>query len=160
MRVLLKCKGVSQKSFSNTIQDKFILRFTRKIVEKKQYINKQFLLIFFIFIYNLNENYFRKQIKRKSHKAVLNQVHYKKTANIVGIFATSRLVTFFCLITYFCCRHNVRIFVRSDLFIVFFSQFIQFFFKQTYKTTSFLHFWTKILLHEGTFLHRSLRKNT
>ena len=42
-------------------------------------------------MYNLNENYFSKQ--------KMLEIHYKKTANIVGIFATSRLVTFSHLVT-------------------------------------------------------------
>ena len=33
---------------------------------------------------------------------------YQKTANIVAIFPTSRLVT------HFCCGHNVRRFARGD----------------------------------------------
>ena len=39
---------------------------------------------------------------------MFNQVHNKKTASIVGIFATSRLVT------HFCSGHNVRRFARGD----------------------------------------------
>ena len=35
-------------------------------------------------------------------------MHYKKTANMVGIFATSRLVT------HFFCGYNVRRFARGD----------------------------------------------
>ena len=37
----------------------------------------------------------------------------KKTAN-VGIFATSRLVTFSRVVTHFCCGHNVCRFARGD----------------------------------------------
>ena len=40
---------------------------------------------------------------------VLNQIHHKKTANIVGIVAISHLVTFSRLATHFCCEHNVRV---------------------------------------------------
>ena len=32
---------------------------------------------------------------------LLSQMHYQKTANVVGIFSTSRLVTFVLLITHF-----------------------------------------------------------
>ena len=39
---------------------------------------------------------------------------YQKTANIVAIFPTSRLVTFSRLVTHFCCGHNVRRFARGD----------------------------------------------
>ena len=39
-------------------------------------------------------------------------MHYKKTANIVGILATS------CLVTHFCCKHNVDRFDRGECTIV------------------------------------------
>ena len=45
--------------------------------------------------------------KKKLLQSVPNQMHCKKTANILSIFATSRLVT------HFCCGHNVRRFARS-----------------------------------------------
>ena len=35
-------------------------------------------------------------------------MHFKKTGNIVGIFANSRLVTFYCLATHFRYGLNVR----------------------------------------------------
>ena len=34
-------------------------------------------------------------------------ITYKKTANIVGKFSNSRLVTFSSLVKHFCCEHNV-----------------------------------------------------
>ena len=40
-------------------------------------------------MYNLNGNYFCKQKKWTSPQNVFNLIHYKKTANIIGIFATS-----------------------------------------------------------------------
>ena len=59
-------------------------------------------------MYNFFENYFRKQKKLEGSLTVFNQIHYKKTGNIVGVFATSRLVTNFS------CKHIVRRFTRGD----------------------------------------------
>ena len=65
-------------------------------------------------MYNLNENYFCKQKMSESPQTVFYQTHYKKTANIVGIFSTSYLVTLFRLVTHYCCGHNGRRFARGD----------------------------------------------
>ena len=54
--------------------------------------------------------------KWESLQTVLNQTHYKKTVNIVAIFATSRKVTFSRLITHCCYRHNVRRFAMTVSF--------------------------------------------
>ena len=50
----------------------------------------------------------------KNLKTVFNQMHYKKTVNIAGTYATFRLVTFCCLVTHFYCEPNVRRFARGD----------------------------------------------
>lgn len=66
--------------------------------------------------------------KKESPQNVFNQIHYQKTANIVGIL-TSRPFTFFHLVTDFSCGPNVRRFARCDrtCFIYFFT-----FFQTTY----------------------------
>ena len=46
--------------------------------------------------------------------SVFGQVHYKKTATIEVIIATSRLVTFSRLVTHFWCGHNERIFAKGE----------------------------------------------
>ena len=64
-------------------------------------------------MYNLNKKHFSKQKGGRLTQNVFNQTHYKITANIVGTFATSRLVTLSLLVTHLCCEHNVRGFARS-----------------------------------------------
>ena len=52
-------------------------------------------------MYNFNETIFVSKNVGKSQNCIY-QMHYKKTAIIVGIFVTSRLVK------HFCCGHNVH----------------------------------------------------
>ena len=61
---------------------------------------------------NLNENFICILKKLLSSQTAFNQIHYKKTANIVGIFATSRLVM------HFSCGHNLRRFARGDCILL------------------------------------------
>ena len=60
----------------------------------------------------MKTSFINKNVSKSS--TVFNQMQHKKTASIVGIFSTSSLVTFFRLLTYFCCEHNVRRFARVD----------------------------------------------
>ena len=45
-------------------------------------------------------------------------MHYKKAANIVVVFATLLLVTFYSLVSYVWCGHNVRRFWRSEFKLI------------------------------------------
>ena len=58
--------------------------------------------------HNINKNHFCKQKEWESPQTVFNPLYYKKTAKIFGIFASS------CLVTDFCCGHNMRRFARGD----------------------------------------------
>ena len=54
---------------------------------------------------------------------VFNQIHYKKTAKIVGVLSTSRLLTFSHLSTHFCCIYNLHRLARGQCTIKFFKFF-------------------------------------
>ena len=56
-------------------------------------------------MHNFNGTYFCKKTTWENCKTVFNQMNYKKTANRVGILATSRLV---------CCEHKLHRFRRGD----------------------------------------------
>ena len=64
----------------------------KQSIKNTFYRHRQFLSK--SYMYNLNENCFCKQKKWEGHQNVFSQIHYKKIAFLVGIFATFRLVTF------------------------------------------------------------------
>ena len=95
------------------------------------YTHIEFLLKKFSQLYTTKWKLNVQKKKLEKLQTAFNQMHYKKIAKIVGIFATS------CLVMHFCCGHNVRKFARGDCILGSIKIFICFLIKMKHSRKNY-----------------------